>query len=160
MSNSGEDLRVGLRIRCTVAELVPYGAWCEVPAVEFRGLILIPNIGWGEYRHPRDRLAVGEEHRVEILRYFQEKEVLSLGLKPVLPNLWIAAGIADLVGHRVEGTVCRISGRSATVELSSGALGYLPLDQDAELELGQLIQVTVMKVDVSRQAMLVSRELV
>ena len=99
---------------------------------------------------------MGQEFDVEVLRLEPEKNKISLGLRQVLPNP--CDGVEDKyrVSQLYQGTVVRLAGFGAFVELESGVDGLVHISQLAPqrihqpsdvVAVGDHIWVKVLSVD-------------
>src|SRR5438067_2399522 len=78
-------------VRGIVKNITDYGAFIDLGGVD--GLLHITDISWGRIKHPSDVLKVGSEVNVRVLKFAQEKERVSLGMKQTLPDPW--ANVSD-----------------------------------------------------------------
>ncbi len=55
------------------------------------GLLHVSDISYGRVTHPSEMLNVGDQVTVKVLKFDQDKERISLGMKQLAPDPWIAA---------------------------------------------------------------------
>ena len=70
----------------TVKNITDYGAFIDLGGID--GLLHITDMSWGRINHPSDILKVGDQIEVKILKFDQDKERVSLGLKQIQPDPW------------------------------------------------------------------------
>ncbi len=137
-----------------VKSLTDFGAFIDLGGVD--GLLHISEMSWGRINHPSEVLAVGQEVDVKVLRLDPEKNKISLGLRQVLPNPWVGVESRYDVGRLYEGTVVRLAGFGAFVELEPGVDGLVHISQLAPerihqpadvVAVGDRISVKVLSVD-------------
>ena len=77
---------MGSRIKGTVVNLVPYGAFVELEkGVE--GLLHISELSWTKkYNNPNELLAIGDRIEIQILEVDKNNKKISLGLKQLESN--------------------------------------------------------------------------
>ena len=95
--------------------------------VRFRvdGLLHITDISWGRVKHPSELFSVGDEIAVKILSLDIERERVSLGMKQLTEDPWLAATEKYPIGSRVNGTVVSLTDYGAFVELEEGIEGLI-----------------------------------
>ncbi|MEZ4484199.1 MAG: S1 RNA-binding domain-containing protein [Syntrophotaleaceae bacterium] len=80
-------LAEGQEVDGVVKNLTDYGAFIDLGGID--GLLHITDMSWGRVAHPSDVLAVGDKIKVKVLKFDQEKERVSLGLKQLIPDPWL-----------------------------------------------------------------------
>ncbi len=118
-----EELQVGQTVKGTVTNLVDFGAFIDLGAVD--GLLHISEIAWHEVDDPADELSVGEELEVMVQNVDVERERVSLSLKALLPSPWDTLTERYNVGDLVEGRVTNVTDFGAFVELEDGLEGLI-----------------------------------
>ncbi len=122
-----ENLEEGKVVEGIVKNLTDYGAFIDLGGID--GLLHITDMSWGRVNHPSDILAVGDKINVKILKYDQEKERVSLGLKQITPDPWEAAAAKFPVGARVTGKVVSLTDYGAFIELEEGVEGLIHVSE-------------------------------
>jgi small subunit ribosomal protein S1 len=122
-------MKEGDTLSGTVRSLVPYGAFVDLGGVD--GLLHVSDIAWGRVSKPEDVLSVGQELQVRILKIDPETKKISLGLKQLQAEPWVAAAGKYQVGQRVTGTVTRITDFGAFVEIEAGVEGLIHISEMA-----------------------------
>ena len=85
---------------------MPYGAFIDLGGVE--GLLHISDISWKRINAVEDVLQAGEELEVLVQKFDQERNRISLSLKALQKNPWIAAIEKFEVGDIVKGEVKKL----------------------------------------------------
>lgn len=120
-------MKEGDTLSGTVRSLVPYGAFIDLGGVD--GLLHVSDIAWGRVSKPEDVLSVGQELQVRILKIDPETKKISLGLKQLQAEPWVAAAGKYQAGQRVTGTVTRITDFGAFVEMEAGVEGLIHISE-------------------------------
>jgi len=120
-------MKEGDTLSGTVRSLVPYGAFIDLGGVD--GLLHVSDIAWGRVSKPEDVLSVGQELQVRILKIDPETKKMSLGLKQLQAEPWVAAAGKYQAGQRVTGTVTRITDFGAFVEMEAGVEGLIHISE-------------------------------
>lgn len=116
---------VGSKIKGTVVNLVPYGAFVELEkGVE--GLLHISELSWTKkYGHPNELLAIGDRIEVQVLDIDKSNKKISLGIKQLEANPWLEVDKKYSVGMRVKGKVRNMTDYGVFVELEDGIDGLV-----------------------------------
>ncbi len=149
-----KDLNVGDKVKGIVSRTSDFGAFVDIGGID--GLIHISELSWGRVKKVEDVVKVGEEVEVSILKLDKEKGKISLSLKEINQNPWIAAAEKYAVGSIVEGKVVRMVTFGAFVELEPGVDGLIHISQISDkhiakpeevLSTGDKVTVKVTDID-------------
>ncbi len=113
-----EKLQEGAIIEGVVKNITDYGAFIDLGGLD--GLLHITDISWGRVNHPSERINVGETIDVKIIKYDQERQRVSLGIKQLKEDPWTKAAENYPVGTKVTGKVISIKDYGAFVEIEEG----------------------------------------
>jgi ribosomal protein S1 len=129
------------------------------------GLLHITEMSWTRINHPSNVVKVGDKIDVMVLRYDQERNRISLGLKQILPDPWEEVRDHFKVGQTVAGTVTRVVPFGAFVRLETGIEGIIPnaempggRGQRAQdvLSTGESVQVKIVSIRAPERRMTLS----
>lgn len=147
-----------------VKSLTDFGAFIDLGGVD--GLLHISEMSWGRINHPSEVLDIGQEVNVKVLRLDPEKNKISLGMRQVLPNPWEGVESRYDVGRLYEGTVVRLAGFGAFVELEPGVDGLVHISQLAPerihqpsdvVAVGDRIWVKILSMDAANKRISLSK---
>ena len=82
------SLQEGLQVKGIVKNLTDYGAFVDLGGVD--GLLHITDMAWKRIKHPGEIVEVGEEIDVKVLKFDRERNRVSLGLKQLGEDPWVA----------------------------------------------------------------------
>jgi len=146
----GDGLLTGI-----VKNITDYGAFIDLGGID--GLLHITDMSWGRINHPTDILKVGDEIRVKILKFDQERERVSLGLKQTEPDPWTNAEERYAVESKCAGKVMSVTDYGTFVELETGVEGLVhvsemswskkPRHPSKLVQVGEEVDVMVLNVD-------------
>lgn len=151
------NLKEGDHVKGKVVVLADYGAFVEVvPGVE--GLIHVSEMSWSQHlRSAQDFLKVGDEVEAVILSLDREQRKMSLGIKQLMPDPWLAIAEKYPVGSKHTATVRNFTNFGIFVELEEGVDGLIHISDlswskkikhPAEFtKIGDKIDVVVLEVD-------------
>ncbi len=151
------NLKEGDHVKGKVVVLADYGAFVEiVPGVE--GLIHVSEMSWSQHlRSAQDFLKVGDEVEAVILTLNREERKMSLGIKQLMPDPWLAIAEKYPVGSKHTATVRNFTNFGIFVELEEGVDGLIHISDlswskkikhPAEFtKIGDKIDVVVLEVD-------------
>jgi small subunit ribosomal protein S1 len=122
-----EAMKEGDTVMGTVRTLMPYGAFIDMGGVD--GLLHVSDIAHSRVSKPEDVLTVGQELQVKILSIDPETQKISLGLKQLQPEPWVAAAERLQPGQRITGTVTRLADFGAFVEIEPGVEGLIHISE-------------------------------
>jgi small subunit ribosomal protein S1 len=110
-----------------IKNLTDYGAFIDLGGID--GLLHITDMSWGRINHPSELFHVGDEIKVKVLKFDQESERVSLGLKQIQPDPWIDAGMRYPLGMRIRGKVVSLTDYGAFIELEPGIEGLVHVSE-------------------------------
>ena len=121
------SLAEGQVVEGVVKNITEYGAFIDLGGID--GLLHITDMSWGRVGHPSELFAIGDKVKVMVLKFDQENERVSLGLKQMTPDPWTNVAIKFPEGSRVTGKVVSITDYGAFVELEEGIEGLVHISQ-------------------------------
>ena len=151
------NLKEGDHVKGKVVVIADYGAFVEVvPGVE--GLIHVSEMSWSQHlRSAQDFMKVGDEVEAVILTLDREQRKMSLGIKQLMPDPWLAIAEKYPVGSKHTATVRNFTNFGIFVELEEGVDGLIHISDlswskkikhPAEFtKIGDKIDVVVLEVD-------------
>ncbi|MBO7488680.1 MAG: 30S ribosomal protein S1 [Bacteroidales bacterium] len=151
------NLKEGDHVKGKVVVIADYGAFVEiVPGVE--GLIHVSEMSWSQHlRSAQDFMKVGDEVEAVILTLNREERKMSLGIKQLMPDPWLAIAEKYPVGSKHTATVRNFTNFGIFVELEEGVDGLIHISDlswskkikhPAEFtKIGDKIDVVVLEVD-------------
>lgn len=148
-------LEEGQTIRGAITNITDYGLFIDLGGMD--GLCHITDLSWGRVSHPSKLYAVGEEIEVKVLKYDQDSDRVSLGVKQLRSDPWEMVPDTFPVTARVTGKVVSITDYGAFVELEEGVEGLVhisemswskkPRHPSKIVSVGSEIEVQVLKVE-------------
>jgi small subunit ribosomal protein S1 len=153
------SLAEGQVVEGVVKNITEYGAFIDLGGID--GLLHITDMSWGRVGHPSELFAIGDKVKVMVLKFDQENERVSLGLKQMTPDPWTNVAIKFPEGSRVTGKVVSITDYGAFVELEEGIEGLVHISQmswarrtrhpSKIVNIGDFIEAVVLSVDTERK---------
>jgi len=139
----------------TVKNITDYGAFVDLGGID--GLLHITDMSWGRINHPADILKVGDQIQVKVLKFDQDKERVSLGLKQTQADPWENVEEHYPVGAKLTGKVVSITDYGVFVELDKGVEGLVHISEMAwtkkprhpskMVQVAEELEVMVLNVD-------------
>src|SRR6202007_1833392 len=80
-------LQEGATVKGVVENITDYGAFVDLGGID--GLLHITDLAWRRVKHPSEILTVGDEVEAKVLKFDQEKNRVSLGLKQLGEDPWV-----------------------------------------------------------------------
>lgn len=150
-------VKVGDALDGVVKNITDYGAFIDFGS--FDGLLHLTDISWCRVRHPSEVLKVGQEVKVQVIKFDEATKRISLGMKQLQTNPWDTIAARYPVGSVVKGQVTNITTYGAFVEIESGIEGLVHVSEMSWLKnnalpskfLTQGQEVEVMVLDINPQ---------
>jgi small subunit ribosomal protein S1 len=154
-----ETLREGAIVNGVVKNITDYGAFVDLGGID--GLLHITDLAWRRVRHPSEVVQVGQELTAKVLKFDQEKNRVSLGLKQLGEDPWVGLGRRYPQGTRLFGKVTNITDYGSFVEIEAGIEGLVHVsemdwtnknvDPKKVVALGDEVEVMVLEIDEDRR---------
>ena len=154
-----ETLREGSIITGTVKNITEYGAFIDLGGID--GLLHITDMAWRRVRHPSEVLAVGQEVTAKVLRFDQEKNRVSLGVKQLGDDPWTGIARRYPQGTRMFGKVTNITDYGSFVEIEPGIEGLVHVSEmdwtnknvnpAKVVAMGEETEVMILEIDEERR---------
>ncbi|MBF0286689.1 MAG: 30S ribosomal protein S1 [SAR324 cluster bacterium] len=122
-----EVLQEGASMKGHVKNITDYGVFIDLGGVD--GLLHITDMTWGRIVHPSEMFEMGDEVEVLVLKYDNEEQKVSLGLKQKFPNPWDAVANKYPVGTRISGKIVSLTDYGAFIELEPGVEGLIHVSE-------------------------------
>src|SRR3977135_4266369 len=110
-----------------VKNITDYGAFVDLGGVD--GLLHVTDIAWKRINHPSEALTIGQQVKVQVIRFNPETQRISLGMKQLMSDPWDGAGAKYPVGLKLKGRVTNITDYGAFVELEPGVEGLVHVSE-------------------------------
>lgn len=120
-------LNEGVVMEGVVKNITEYGAFIDLGGID--GLLHITDISWGRVNHPTEKLSVGEKVPVVILKYDEERERVSLGMKQLKDDPWEGIESRYPENSTVTGKVVSLADYGAFVEIEEGVEGLIHVSE-------------------------------
>ncbi len=154
-----DSLKEGAVVKGIVKNITDYGAFVDLGGID--GLLHITDLAWRRVKHPSEVLTVGEEVEAKILKFDQEKNRVSLGIKQLGDDPWVALSRRYPVGTRLFGKVTNLTDYGAFVEIEPGIEGLVHVSEmdwtnknvhPAKIaQLGDEVEVMILEIDEDRR---------
>src|SRR5574337_103488 len=154
-----ENLKEGTVVKGIVKNITDYGAFVDLGGID--GLLHITDLAWRRVRHPSEVLTVGDEIEAKVLKFDQEKNRVSLGLKQLGEDPWVGISRRYPQGTRLFGKVTNITDYGAFVEVEQGIEGLVHVSEmdwnnnnvhpTKVVQLGDEVEVMILEIDEDRR---------
>ena len=149
------NLKEGAVVTGLVKNITDYGAFVDLGGID--GLLHITDLAWRRVRHPSEMLTVGQEVTAKILKFDQEKNRVSLGVKQLGDDPWVGIARRYPPNTRLFGKVTNLTDYGAFVEIESGIEGLVHVSEmdwtnknvapSKATALGTEVEVMVLDID-------------
>jgi small subunit ribosomal protein S1 len=154
-----ENLKEGAIVKGIVKNITDYGAFVDLGGID--GLLHITDLAWRRVKHPSEVLAVGDEVEAKILKFDQEKNRVSLGIKQMGDDPWTGLERRYPQGTRLFGKVTNLTDYGAFVEIEQGIEGLVHVSEmdwtnknvhpSKVVQLGDEVEVIILEIDEQRR---------
>lgn len=150
-------LKEGQILTGVVKNITDYGAFVDLGGVD--GLLHVTDISWKRIGHPSEVLSIGQSIEVQVIRYNEENQRISLGMKQLESDPWEGVAARYTAGTKLKGRVNNITDYGAFVELEDGIEGLVHVSEMSwtkkNVHPGKIVstsqEVEVMVLDVDRE---------
>ncbi|MDA0791445.1 MAG: 30S ribosomal protein S1 [Proteobacteria bacterium] len=154
-----ESLQEGQEVKGIVKNLTDYGAFVDLGGVD--GLLHITDMAWKRIKHPGEIVAVGEEISVKVLKFDRERNRVSLGLKQLGEDPWVAITQRYPESTRTMARVTNLTDYGCFAELEEGVEGLVHVSEmdwtnrnihpSKVVQVGDEVEVMVLDIDEERR---------
>ncbi len=122
-----QGLKEGMILDGVVKNITDYGAFVDLGGVD--GLLHVTDIAWKRINHPSEALQIGQQVRVQVIRFNSDTQRISLGMKQLEADPWEGVAAKYPPGARYSGRVTNITDYGAFVELEPGVEGLVHVSE-------------------------------
>lgn len=154
-----ENLQEGQQVKGIVKNLTDYGAFVDLGGVD--GLLHITDMAWKRIKHPGEIVNVGDEIDVKVLKFDRERNRVSLGLKQLGEDPWVAIKNRYPEGTRTMARITNLTDYGCFAELEEGVEGLVHVSEmdwtnknihpSKVVQLGDEVEVQVLDIDEERR---------
>ena len=154
-----ESLQEGQEVKGIVKNLTDYGAFVDLGGID--GLLHITDMAWKRVKHPSEIVNVGDEIQVKVLKFDRERTRVSLGMKQLGEDPWVAIANRYPEGSKLSGRVTNLTDYGCFVEIQEGVEGLVHVSEmdwtnknihpSKVVNLGDEVEVMVLEIDEERR---------
>jgi len=152
-------LTEGATVKGIIKNITDYGAFVDLGGID--GLLHITDLAWRRVKHPSEILNIGDEIEAKVLKFDQEKNRVSLGLKQLDDDPWKGLSRRYPVSTRLFGKVSNLTDYGAFVEIEAGIEGLVHVSEmdwtnknihpGKIAQLGDEVEVMILEIDEDRR---------
>ena len=152
-------LTEGATVKGIIKNITDYGAFVDLGGID--GLLHITDLAWRRVKHPSEILNIGDEVEAKVLKFDQEKNRVSLGLKQLDDDPWKGLSRRYPVSTRLFGKVSNLTDYGAFVEIELGIEGLVHVSEmdwtnknihpGKIAQLGDEVEVMILEIDEDRR---------
>ena len=153
------NLQEGQEIAGIVKNLTDYGAFVDLGGVD--GLLHITDMAWKRIKHPSEIVNVGDEIQVKVLKFDRERNRVSLGLKQLGEDPWVAIKARYPENTKVTAKVTNLTDYGCFAELEEGVEGLVHVSEmdwtnknihpSKVVQVGDEVEVMILDIDEERR---------
>ncbi len=153
------QLEEGQTVTGTIKNLTDYGAFVDLGGID--GLLHITDMAWKRIKHPSEVVEVGQEVTVKVLKFDRERNRVSLGLKQLGEDPWMAIMNRYPKGSIVKARVTNLTDYGCCAEIAEGVESLVHVSEmdhtnknihpSKVVQIGDEVDVMVLEVDEERR---------
>ena len=154
-SRTLSEIKEGVVVKGAVKNITDYGVFLDLGGLD--GLLHITDMSWSRIKHPSELVSLGDEMEVKILKFDQEKNRVSLGLKQLTEDPWSVVSKDIKIGDVLKSHVVSLTDYGAFMKLKEGVEGLVHISEmswrkkikhpSQLLKVGDEVEVKVLGVD-------------
>lgn len=154
-----DTLKEGSILDGVVKNITDYGAFIDLGGVD--GLLHVTDISWKRINHPAEVLSVGQTVKVQVIKFNEDNQRISLGMKQLESDPWQDVANKYQVNEVYKGKVTNITDYGAFVELEDGIEGLVHVSEMSWtrknvhpgkiVSTSQEVEVKVLEVDADKR---------
>ena len=151
VDNILSELSEDMVVKGEVVRIADFGAFVDINGID--GLLPISEISWSRIKHPSDVLKLGDIIEVKIIKIDTELKRISLSLKRMTEDPWTQVEGQFSEGQVVTGTVNKVTGFGAFINIFPGVEALLPVAEISDdnvnpfnmFKVGDSVEVLIKK---------------
>ena len=154
-----ETLKEGANVKGIIKNITDYGAFVDLGGID--GLLHITDLAWKRIKHPSEILNVGDEIEARVLKFDQDKNRVSLGLKQLDDDPWVGLNKRYPVNTKLFGKVSNLTDYGAFIEIETGIEGLVHVSEmdwtnknihpSKAVQLGDEVEIMILEIDEDRR---------
>ena len=153
------NLEEGQVLQGIIKNITDYGAFVDLGGVD--GLLHVTDISWKRINHPSEALQIGESVKVKVIKFNDETQRISLGIKQLTEDPWLKVFERFPIGSKMTGIVTNITDYGSFVELEDGIEGLVHVTEMSWtkknvhpgkiVSTSERVEVMVLEIDVQKR---------
>ncbi|MDP1935410.1 MAG: 30S ribosomal protein S1, partial [Nitrosomonas sp.] len=153
------NLQEGSVVQGVVKNITDYGAFVDLGGID--GLLHITDLAWRRVKHPSEVVNIGDEVTAKVLKFDQEKNRVSLGMKQLSEDPWVGLSRRYPARTRLFGKVTNLTDYGAFIEIEQGIEGLVHVSEmdwtnknvypSKMVQLGDEVEVMILEIDEERR---------
>jgi small subunit ribosomal protein S1 len=153
------NLEEGQVLQGVIKNITDYGAFVDLGGVD--GLLHVTDISWKRINHPSEALKIGESVQVKVIKFNDETQRISLGIKQLTEDPWLKVFERFPIGSKMSGVVTNITDYGSFVELEDGIEGLVHVSEMSWtkknvhpgkiVSTSEKVEVMILEIDVQKR---------
>ncbi|MDA9148391.1 30S ribosomal protein S1 [Alphaproteobacteria bacterium] len=153
------NLEEGQVLQGVIKNITDYGAFVDLGGVD--GLLHVTDISWKRINHPSEALQIGESVQVKVIKFNDETQRISLGIKQLTEDPWLKVFESFPIGSKMSGVVTNITDYGSFVELEDGIEGLVHVSEMSWtkknvhpgkiVSTSEKVEVMILEIDVQKR---------
>ena len=153
------NLEEGQVLQGVIKNITDYGAFVDLGGVD--GLLHVTDISWKRINHPSEALQIGESVQVKVIKFNDETQRISLGIKQLTEDPWLKVFERFPINTKMTGVVTNITDYGSFVELEDGIEGLVHVSEMSWtkknvhpgkiVSTSEKVEVMILEIDVQKR---------
>ena len=153
------NLQEGQVLQGVIKNITDYGAFVDLGGVD--GLLHVTDISWKRINHPSEILQIGQSVQVKVIKFNDETQRISLGIKQLTEDPWLLVFDRFPIGSKMTGVVTNITDYGSFVELEDGIEGLVHVSEMSWtkknvhpgkiVSTSEKVEVMILEIDVQKR---------
>jgi small subunit ribosomal protein S1 len=153
------NLEEGAIVKGIVKNLTDYGAFVDLGGID--GLLHITDMAWKRIKHPNEIIAIGDEIDVRVLKFDRDRNRVSLGLKQLGEDPWVAIVDRYPINSKVKAVITNLTDYGCFAEIEEGIEGLVHVSEmdwtnrnvhpSKIVQIGDEVNVMILSIDGERR---------
>ena len=158
------SINEGSVVEGKIKNITDYGVFVDLGGID--GLVHVTDISWKKINHPSEVLTLGDTISVKILKFDEALTRLSLGIKQLTEDPWLAIGDSYKANDKIQMPISSINDQGVFLSIEDKYEGFIPLNEltwlkkpphpSKVVELKQEIEVKIIEVDNEKRRLVCS----
>ena len=154
-----ESIQEGQIRKGIVKNITDFGVFLDLDGID--GLLHITDMTWKRIKHPSEIINIGDEIEAKVLKFDRDRNRVSLGLKQLGEDPWVAIGDRYAVNTKTKAVITNLTDYGCFAEIEDGIEGLVHVSEmdwtnrnvhpSKLVQVGDEVDVMILSIDEDRR---------